>query len=93
MTTIRELSKYAKNACEYPEVPWSLLKKVPQVPKYLGYPSTQAPQVHDCLECLKWLECPSVLSTRMLECLQNAYEMPTECPGGTKFWIFICPND
>ena len=36
-------------------VSWSLLKKVPQAPKYLEYPSTQVPQVHDCLECL---ECP-----------------------------------
>ena len=53
---------------------WNLLKKVPQVSKRLEFPSTQVPQVHD------YLECPSVLSTRMLESLQNAYGMPTECP-------------
>ena len=74
-------------------VPWSLLKKVPQAHKYLEYPIIQVPQVHDCLECLeclKWIEFPSVLSTRMLEWLQNAYGMPIEYPDGTKFWIFIC---
>ena len=78
------------------EVPSSMLKNVPQVLKYLEYPSTHVPQVHnclECLECLKWLECPSVLSIRMLECLQNAYGMPIECPDGTKFWIIICPNE
>ena len=74
-------------------VTWNLLKKVPQPPKYPEYPSTQVPQEHDCIECLKWLECPSVLSTRMLECLKNAYGMSTECPDGTKFWNFICPNE
>ena len=53
------------------EVLWSMLKKVPQAPKYLEYPSTQVPQVHDCLDCLKWLQCPSILSTRMLGLGQN----------------------
>ena len=74
-------------------VPWSLIKKCLKPPSIL---STKVPQVLDCvecLECLKWLECPNVLCTRMLERLQNAYGMPTECPDGTKFWIFICPNE
>ena len=91
MTTTRKLSKYAKNACERSNL--ESAEKSGSSPKYLENPSTQVPQVQDCLECLKWLECPSVLSTRMLECLQNAYKIPTECPDGTKFWIFVCPNE
>ena len=90
MTTFRELGNL-ENMLKMPVngVPWSLLKKLPQAPKCLECQRTQVPQVHDCLECLQWLECSSVLSTRMLECLQNAYEMPTKCPDGTKFWIYL----
>ena len=71
---MRKLSKYANNASE--RIYWSLLKQVPQAPKFLEYPATQVPQVDDCLEsfeCLRWLKCPSVFSTRMItESLKSA---------------------
>ena len=57
-------------------VPWSLLNKVPEVPKCLECPSFLSARL---------LEYPSVLNSTMPECLQSVYRVSAECPNGTKF--------
>ena len=67
------------------KAPWNLLNKVPKLPGCLECLSSfgaRAPQVP---KRLKWLECPSVLSVRMPNCLQIAYSLLRECPNVTKF--------